>query len=86
MLEKNIEKKCCDYAKKNGYTVQKVQFIGERGCPDRLFYKENKIFFVEFKTTKGVISKLQKYQIEKLLKSIDVFIINNFEDFKNIIG
>lgn len=85
MLEKNIEKKCCDYAKKNGYFVQKVQFISQKGCPDRLFYKDEDIFFVEFKTKSGKLSKLQEIQIDRLKNAIDVFVINDVDCFKTLL-
>lgn len=86
MLEKQIEKKCCDLAKKQGYQVRKLQYIGHAGAPDRFFYKSGHSFFVEFKTKKGVVSKIQEYEINLLKNSgLEVYIINDFEDFKKII-
>lgn len=85
MLEKELERKCCLYAKKKGYFVQKTQFIAQRGCPDRLFYKENDIFFVEFKTKQGKTSKIQDEQIRRLRLAVEVFVINDYDDFVSTI-
>lgn len=61
--------------------------INNTGVPDRLFCKSDIYFFVEFKSKRGVLSVAQKVYIDKLKKlNIPVFIINNFEDFKNIIN
>ena len=82
MKESYIEKKCITFAKKKGYTCRKIKFIATNGCPDRVFYKPNHFFFVEFKNEDGILSKIQEYQIDLLIKAGQlVYIIDNYEDF-----
>ena len=51
MLEKEIEKKVCDYAKSRGLLVYKFTSPNRRAVPDRLFIVPmGNIFFVEFKS------------------------------------
>lgn len=86
LTEGYIEKKCRDIAKKNGYEVRKIKFIQCNGCPDRFFFKKGRFFFVEFKNENGKLSELQKKQIQLLTDAgIEVFVIDNIEDFKKII-
>lgn len=51
MLEKEIEKKVCEYAKSNGVLVYKFTSPNRRAVPDRLFIVPmGNVFFVEFKS------------------------------------
>lgn len=53
-LEKEIEKKVCDYAKASGMLVYKFTSPARRSVPDRLFIPEGKsAFFIEFKREGG---------------------------------
>lgn len=85
MLEKNLELKCCKYAKAKGYLTYKFVSPANKGVPDRIFMLRGKVFFVEFKSEKGKLSKLQEYQIARIKEHVDVYVINNFEDFKELI-
>lgn len=52
MLEKDIEKKVCDYAKGKGLLVYKFTSPNRAAVPDRLFIVPGgKVFFCEFKRT-----------------------------------
>ncbi len=86
MLEKHIEKTCVNLAKKQGFETRKVKFIASNGAPDRIFFKKGRFIWVEFKTTGGVVSELQKAQINKLREAgQEVYIIFSIDDFKEII-
>ena len=79
MLEKNLEKKIVTKAKKLGFMVKK--FEAEKGDPDRIFFnKEGKVFFIEFKSAKGKLTKLQEKKISELITyKQDVFVVNSEE-------
>lgn len=59
MSETTIENKVCEYAKQLGWKVYKFKSPGNRGVADRIFLKNERTFFIEFKTSIGVTSKLQ---------------------------
>lgn len=81
MLEKDLEKKIVNKAKKLGYLTYKFVSPSNRGVPDRIFISENgKLFFVEFKSKKGKLSELQKLKISELRsRKQSVFVVNNEE-------
>ena len=86
MLEKHIEKTCVNLAKKQGFETRKVKFIASNGAPDRIFFKKGRFIWVEFKTTGGVVSELQKAQINKLREAgQEVYVIWDLESFKGIL-
>lgn len=85
MNENEIERRCKKLAEQSGYTCKKIKFIQSNGCPDRMFYKPGRLFFVEFKTTSGKTSAIQDYQISKLREATEVYVVNSVEDFKLIL-
>ena len=83
ILESTIEKACIDWAKCRGWLSYKFVSPNVRGVPDRIFLREGKTVFVEFKKPTGKLSTPQKRQIETL-KAYDfkVFVISSLEGFK----
>lgn len=79
MLEKDLEKKIVNKAKKLGYLTYKFVSPSNRGVPDRIFISENgKLFFMEFKSKKGKLNELQILKISELVaKKQSVFVIND---------
>ena len=67
-LEKEIEKRMNEMVKERGGLSYK--FIGlVRGVPDRIIITPvGAVWFVELKTAKGRLSKIQSFQIKKLEK------------------
>lgn len=64
MLEKEIEKKVCDYAKSKGILVYKFSSPGHAAVPDRLFVMPGgAVFFIEFKAPgkKATHSQLREH-------------------------
>jgi hypothetical protein len=49
MRESTIEKAVCDYAKTKGCITLKLAGMNQRGQPDRLFIRNGKALFLEFK-------------------------------------
>ena len=81
MLEKYLERKIVSKAKKLGYIADKYRSPSNRGVPDRIFISETgKLFFVEFKSKKGKLSKLQTKKISELTaRKQSVFVIDDEE-------
>lgn len=83
MLESKIESACVNWARANDWLSYKFVSPGNSGVPDRMFLRNGKTVFVEFKQPGGKTSTLQKRQIA-ILESHDfrVFIISSLEGFK----
>ena len=77
MTEQQIQKKIIDRYEALGWYVIKLIKTNKNGIPDLICLKENeKPLFIEVKTEKGVLSKLQEYRIKELTeKSFDVKIL-----------
>jgi hypothetical protein len=82
MLEKQIESKVVKKAKELGFLTYKFSSPSNRGVPDRIFISPHgEVFFIEFKSVKGKVTKLQ----EKVIKDIEhynveVFIVYGVEE------
>ena len=80
--ESYLERKCVSYCRKIGGYTAKLNPLYNKGAPDRIFTIKGKTFYVEFKTTKGILSPSQKLNCE-LIKSAggDVYIIKDYDEF-----
>lgn len=68
-LEKDIEKRVCDYAKSLGMLCYKFTSPSRRSVPDRLFVLPGgKVFWIEFKKRGCKPTPAQEVEIEKLRK------------------
>lgn len=88
MRERNVEKKLVEKMKKIGGISLKFVSPEKRGMPDRIcVFPGGRIVFVETKKPKGgVLSPIQKYQIEALRKlGCDVRVVKNYEEIDNFI-
>jgi len=87
-LEKDIEKKVCDYAKSLGCLVYKFTSPARRSVPDRLFIMPagRGCFFIEFKRKGCKPTPAQEIEIAKIRKQgITVFVIDNVQDGKAMV-
>lgn len=66
MLEKDIERKAVQAARERGWLCYKFASPAHRGVPDRIFIKDGRVVFVEFKTPKGRLIKLQERELARL--------------------
>lgn len=87
MLEKTLEKKVKDYAQKIGYLTFKFTSPSSNGVPDRIFInKSGYLFFIEFKSIRGKLSRIQTINIENLRnRGLRVYIIKNYIDAVSIL-
>lgn len=86
-LEKDIEKKVCEYAKSQGCLVYKFTSPNRMSVPDRLFFcPDGRAFLIEFKRLGCKPTPAQAVEIEKLRGScVKVFVIDNVEEGKKAV-
>jgi hypothetical protein len=66
-LEKEIEKAVCEYAHIFGILTPKIQVVGERGWPDRIFIDERGVhIWVEFKKEMELPTPIQVHRMQQL--------------------
>lgn len=82
LLEKDIEKKVCDYAKSKGVIAYKFSSPGRASVPDRLFVgPDNKIWFCEFKRGGAKPTPAQVREMDRLMdQGCFVFLVDNVLD------
>lgn len=67
MLESEVENAVVKHARGSGWTIFKINIMGNRGWPDRLFIREGPAFaFIEFKAPGKKPTKLQYYRLSQL--------------------
>ena len=86
-LEKVLEKKIVQRAKELGFLTYKFNSPSKRGVPDRIFISSmGKLFFIEFKSSGGKLSELQKYEIDKLrTHGQTIYVVDNLNNGLNIL-
>lgn len=87
MLEKQIERKVCDYAKEKNFLVYKFTSPGRMAVPDRLFITPSGlVFFIEFKRQGQVPTPQQQREHERLEnQKCHVFVIDDVVKGKLVI-
>lgn len=84
--EKNLENECCAIARRLGIISIKLEKNAHTGIPDRLFLKNGKAVFVEFKAKGGVISENQTFWRQILQgNGFAHYYCDNVADFFNIL-
>ena len=88
MNEQYIQRKIIKWLESEGYYVVKIISANKAGVPDLLVCVDGKFVAIEVKTpkTKNNVSKLQKYNLEKIKKCGGVAIVAyDVEKVKSII-
>lgn len=82
MLEKDIEKRVCDYAKTKNILVYKFASPARAAVPDRMFIRpDGYVWFCEFKRTGQKPTDAQEREHHRLRQhKINVFVIDCVED------
>ena len=87
MRESLIERKCCQYAKANGWLSYKFVSPSQSGVPDRLFIRDGAVVFVEFKATGEQLRPLQRRVIDTMRQiGATVYVIDSIEGFINVMS
>ena len=85
MKESSIELQVNRYAKKLGWLVYKFVSPNQRGVPDRIYIKDGKMFFIEFKAPGNKLTPLQQVHRRQLMKEMFmVFVVDTVEKGKRI--
>lgn len=81
MLEKDIEKRVCDYAKAKGFLVYKFVSPGHAFVPDRMFIRQDgMVFFIEFKREGMKATSGQEREHERLrTQNVKVYVVDDVE-------
>jgi hypothetical protein len=80
-LERDIEGKVVDIAKKNGWLSFKFVSPAQRGVPDRIFMKSGRILFIEFKAPGKQPTPLQDHIIRKMVDAgCEVHVCDSVEE------
>lgn len=86
MLEKQIEKKVCDYAKEKGILVYKFSSPGHAAVPDRMFIFAGQVMFIEFKRGGEKPTAPQEREHARIRnQDVKVFVIDDVEKGKKLI-
>lgn len=87
-LEKDIEKRVCDYAKSLGMLVYKFTSPSRRSVPDRLFItKGGVVFFIEFKRAGAKPTPAQEVEIAKIRATgVEVYVVDTVDHGKRVVG
>jgi hypothetical protein len=87
MLEKDIERRSCEWARANGWLVYKFTSPSRRSVPDRMFIRGGRVVFIEFKRPGGELTSGQVREIERLRAAgAEVHVAYSVEDVKEILG
>lgn len=87
MLERDIEKKVCDYAKDRGYLAYKFTSPSRAAVPDRLFIgPTGHMWFVEFKQGGKKPTPAQEREHHRLRQHlVEVWVIDSVDDGKKMV-
>ncbi len=67
LSEKKINKKSYDVAKANSWYSRNYKTPTNKGAPDRIFIKEGRVVFIEYKRVGKVPTKLQRQVAAEML-------------------
>lgn len=87
MLEKDIEKAVCEYAKSRKIEAYKFSSPNRAGVPDRMFLAPfQHAFWIEFKKPGGKPTPLQVRECERIrYMGFDVYLVDSVEEGKAVI-
>lgn len=81
MLEAAIERKVCEWAKKNGWLSRKLSWVGRHSAPDRFFAKGRRVVLIEFKQKGKTPTPNQKREIDELrAHGVETWVADTVED------
>lgn len=78
MRESVVEEEVRKYAEARGWFCRKLMFIGRRNCPDRMFAKDGRCVFVEFKKPGEKPRPGQDREIKRMRRAgLDVHVVDD---------
>lgn len=93
-IEATVEKPICTWAEKQGWFVRKLQWAYRVGAPDRLFIKDGRVVFIEFKrpaksklVPEDKRTEMQKREADRLIEAgAEYHLVNDIADACRILG
>ncbi len=83
MRESPIQTAVCNYATSLGWMVFRFTI---RSHPDRMFIRNGKFFFIEFKATGKKATRLQAHTIKKIqAQGFQVYVVDDIDQGKGIV-
>lgn len=70
-MEISVEDYVSTEAEADGWFVRKLSWVGRRGGPDRIFIKNGRIVFIEFKSPRKSNEGLEGTQSKEVQRMID---------------
>lgn len=67
MKEQDYQRKIAKRFEESGYEVLNLIKTNKNGIPDLVALKPTEVVFIECKTPKGKLSKIQEYRLSKLV-------------------
>lgn len=85
--ESKVESRSTDVAKVNGWWSRKFKTPTNRGAPDRIFVKEGRVVFIEYKRVGKVPTPLQRQVAAEMLDhDAEVWWTDSVRGTKSILG
>lgn len=86
MSEATIERAVCAFAKQYGCLVLKLAGPNQKGQPDRMFLRDGKVLFVEFKAPGKKPTALQmKWMSDLFCNNFPAFVCDDINEGKQLI-
>lgn len=87
MTEKAVEMPVVARAEKAGYFVRKVQWPGRIGAPDRVFIKDGRVVWIEFKDAGKRPRKSQELEHDRMKAAgAEIYWCDNVLEALQILG
>jgi hypothetical protein len=87
MLERDIEREACAQAKALGWLVYKFTSPNRRSVPDRMFIKDGRVVFIEFKRPGGRLTEAQARELVRLrLAGVETGVADSVELAMELLG
>lgn len=87
MVEANVELTVVMKAEKDGWFVRKIAYPGRRGATDRVFIKNGRTVWIEFKDTGKEAQALQARNRQKMIDAgAECHVVDNIMDGLRILG
>lgn len=86
LVEADIELSAVTWAKEHGVLTRKLQWIGRRNAPDRLFAVRGRAIFIEFKRPGAPLREGQERERQRM-RAVGLEVhgpVDSFEQFLNI--
>ena len=86
MLERVLERRAVNIASAKGWSQVKIMRASRNGWPDRIYHKNGRTVYIEWKQPDGKLSEDQKRIIQELrAQLIPVYVCSDLDRFRAIL-